>query len=511
MQIFRKICILLLALCCLLSVSVTTHAFEPDVNRFTFIPIEYDGKISDALPCSDGLFAIKNEAFKTGYLAADATLKIPFAFSDGGSFSAGLAPAMVANGKYGYINKYGLFEIAPAYDSANAFSDGLSLVEKDTQAFYIDATGKKVSFATQADYTPISSYHDGSVWVMDANGGYRLLRKDATFLNDVPYLWAGEFSEGVCWVSPESGDDFIDFSMQLIDANGNVLIEKGIYTSATVYKDGVCWAKRTADGKIVLIDKQGSVLFIAENAEAMPTPFANGVSVSMENGLFTLRNPEGIVLFSSLKYRAINYGGFSEGSLLVHNTTEDKYYIMRDNRYVPEEKFIAAHEFGYCETYGKGNRFEIVFRLGSPFAIVNGEKMYIDAANPNVKAFTQNDRTLIPMRFLSEHLPGWRITWDYITESAVLQSDTLSASFKDGVRLLSYIQFNPEKKQYDSLTKSLDQPPLILDGRMFLPVRALSELMEVNVFYDARGLVVFSNTIENLSEADATQLLATFE
>ncbi len=505
----KSLCILL-AVCLLLATSTAAFAGYAPTNRFTFIPIAYEGEILDALPCSDGMFAAKNENFKSGFIAADGTLQISFDYANAGAFSDGLAPAAIANGKYGYIDKNGLYEIAPAFDSAEVFSDGLARVEKDAKAFFIDKSGKAVTFANDAVYSPVGNFYNGVAWVTDAEGAYRLMRADGSFANETSYIWAADFSDGVCWASPVSGDDFLDFDMELLDTNGNCLIEQGQYTSASAFSDGVAWAKRTTDDTLVLINKQGEVLFAAPDTEGIPTPYTNGLSVGLENNLFTVRNADGTVIFSSLNYRAISYGGFSEGCMLVQDTRNSKYYIMQDNFYTKTETEKAEYTFAYVPEASGNEAFEIALYIGAPTAIVNGEKCYIDPDNHNICTFTQNGRTLVPMRFLSENLPGWSITWDMLSESALLKNDFLAASFKSGISELSYVQYNPEKRQYDYPVKVLDQPPIITEGRMFLPVRALSEIMGVNVFYDERGLVVFSNSRNTLTHEDASTYLAQF-
>ena len=135
----NTICICLIS--ALLLCAMPTFAYTP-TQRFSFAPIAYEGEIMDALPCSEGVFAVKNESFQSGFISAEGKLVIPFSFANAGSFQAGLAPAAVAGGKYGYIGRDGLFEIAPAFDSADNFSSGLARVEKDTKTFYIDRTGK---------------------------------------------------------------------------------------------------------------------------------------------------------------------------------------------------------------------------------------------------------------------------------------------------------------------------------------------------------------------------------
>ncbi len=504
----NTICICLIS--ALLLCAMPTFAYTP-TQRFSFAPIAYEGEILDALPCSEGVFAVKNESFQSGFISAEGKLVIPFSFANAGSFQAGLAPAAVAGGKYGYIGRDGLFEIAPAFDSADNFSSGLARVEKDTKTFYIDRTGKAVTFASTDGFAPLGAFKDGVCWVGDADGLYHLLDASGAPVFDYGYTWADDFSEGVCWASPAGGDDFLDFEIQLIDAQGNILIPCGKYSSASAFKDGVCWAKRSSDDTLVLIDTQGEELFVAPRAEGIPTPYTNGLSVGLENNLFTVRNAEGVVIYSSLSYRAVSYGGFSEGNLLVQDRRDGKYYIMHDTAYEAVQAEEEVYTFDYAPAEEIDADFEIVLHIGSPLALVSGQLVYIDAENPNVKTFTQNGRTLVPMRFLSERLPGWSITWDYLSESALLKSDAVAAGFKDSVADLSYIRYNTEKRQYDTLTKTLDQPPVIADGRMFLPVRALSELMDVNVFYDARGLVVFSNTRDTLSYEEATELLTQLE
>lgn len=507
MHIYPKkhICLFLALLFCMSAFSAT--ASSPS-QRFSFIPIDYEGEILDALPCSEGLFAAKNESFKSGFIGKDGSMKIDFSYTDALSFENGLAPVTLAGGTYGYISKDNLFEIAPAFDNAGQFHDGLALVEKNTKSFYIDQTGRALAFADKLEHQPVGAYACGVCWSAASDGGYRLLGTDGNFVNDTTYVWVSSFYEDVCWVSTNCGDDFLDFEMQLIDTKGSTLIAQGRYTSAGAFSDGVCWAKRSTDDTLVLIDKSGNELLIAPDTEGVPTPYANGISVGLENGLFTIRNLEGTVIFSSLNYRAVSYGGFSEGCMLVQDMRNGKYYIMQDGNYTASEQTKPTHSFAYATVADENNNsFEIALLIDAPSALVNGQKTYIDKDNFDVKTFTANDRTLVPMRFLSENLPGWSIAWDSLSASAILKSDCLYAAFRENIGDLSYLKFNAETKQYETCAKTLDQPPVLANGRMFLPVRALSEIMDVNVFYDARGLVVFSNTRDTLTEADASLLL----
>ena len=70
-------------------------------------------------------------------------------------------------GKYGYINKTGKVIIAPTYEYADAFSEGLAMVKTDAKRGYIDATGKLVIPAIY-DMNPDGGFSDG--WAVVKQG-----------------------------------------------------------------------------------------------------------------------------------------------------------------------------------------------------------------------------------------------------------------------------------------------------------------------------------------------------
>lgn len=49
------------------------------------------------------------------------------------------------NKKYGYLNTYGSYLIAPKYDYAYDFSEGYALVKLWNKYFFIDKSGNKLS------------------------------------------------------------------------------------------------------------------------------------------------------------------------------------------------------------------------------------------------------------------------------------------------------------------------------------------------------------------------------
>ena len=90
---------------------------------------------------------------------------------------------------------------------------------------------------------------------------------------------------------------------------------------------------------------------------------------------------------------------------------------------------------------------------------VNGEKLEFD-----VEPVLLNDRTMVPMRKIFETL-GATVSWNGDTETA--------SGVRNGVRVSVSID-NP-KAFIDGKATTLDQPPVLLDGRTLVPLRFIAE------------------------------------
>ncbi|NLN87572.1 MAG: copper amine oxidase N-terminal domain-containing protein, partial [Syntrophomonadaceae bacterium] len=62
---------------------------------------------------------------------------------------------------------------------------------------------------------------------------------------------------------------------------------------------------------------------------------------------------------------------------------------------------------------------EIELWIGQSNALVNGNTVPIDADNPNVKPLILNDRTMLPLRFVTEKL-GCGVEWDEATQKVTI-------------------------------------------------------------------------------------------
>ena len=139
--------------------------------------------------------------------------------------------------------------------------------------------------------------------------------------------------------------------------------------------------------------------------------------------------------------------------------------------------------------------------VGSNKAFVNDVEQQIDTENPDVRVFVENDRSYVPVRFISENYDG-QVEW-------VQETQTVNISFADRKISLTIgapeIIINGEKKV-------LDVAPIIRERRTFLPLRACTEAIGKEVFY-SKGLILISDIPEILHEtwdADIIEMLINF-
>ena len=148
---------------------------------------------------------------------------------------------------------------------------------------------------------------------------------------------------------------------------------------------------------------------------------------------------------------------------------------------------VVAAELEYTALYVSSNK-----------AFVNDVEQQIDTENANVKVFVENDRSYVPVRFISENYDG-QVEW-------VQETQTVNISFADRKISLTIgvpeIIINGEKK-------ALDVAPIIREGRTFLPLRACTEAIGKEVFY-SKGLILISDIPDILHEtwdADIVDML----
>jgi len=127
--------------------------------------------------------------------------------------------------------------------------------------------------------------------------------------------------------------------------------------------------------------------------------------------------------------------------------------------------------------------------VGSNKAFVNDVEKKIDDQNPNVVVFVENDRSYVPVRFITENFGG-TVMWDEVAQTVKMNINS------------SVITLTVGKAEiiFDGNVKTLDAPPILRNERTYLPLRACVEAIGKKVFYD-RGLILISD-IDNILHKD---------
>lgn len=133
--------------------------------------------------------------------------------------------------------------------------------------------------------------------------------------------------------------------------------------------------------------------------------------------------------------------------------------------------------------------------VGSNKAYVNDVEKQIDEDNPAVEVFVENDRSYVPVRFISESYQG-TVEW-------VQETQTVNITFVD--RTISLTIGKPEII-INGKTKELDVAPIIRNERTFLPLRACTEAIGKEVFY-SKGLILISDIPDILHETWDTDIV----
>lgn len=112
-------------------------------------------------------------------------------------------------------------------------------------------------------------------------------------------------------------------------------------------------------------------------------------------------------------------------------------------------------------------KLTITLWIDKPKALINEKEVYIDSQNPKVAPFiVPPGRTVVPIRFISETF-GANVIWEADTKTIRihLESKNIKITLQVG---------NKIAKVNDKVI-TLDAPPLIKEGRTFVPLRFISE------------------------------------
>jgi hypothetical protein len=113
-------------------------------------------------------------------------------------FAEGLA-AVALQGKYGYIDKQGRMVIAPEFDAASPFAEGLGLVWKEQRCYFLDRTGRRV--IDDPRFAVAESFREGLALVKLGRYGHdAYIDRTGAFAFLTPFSNAQSFSDGMAAV-----------------------------------------------------------------------------------------------------------------------------------------------------------------------------------------------------------------------------------------------------------------------------------------------------------------------
>ena len=132
----------------------------------------------------------------------------------------------------------------------------------------------------------------------------------------------------------------------------------------------------------------------------------------------------------------------------------------------------------------------VTLMAGNSMAVANGVPKRIDPDNSSVVPVVAGDRTLIPVRFVSESLGG-TVNWQEETQTVSIQIDGKEIQMKIG----------SNEMLVDGNAVTLDTAPQTIDDRTMLPLRALCEQgLGKQVYWDETGLIYIGDDVSEIDD-----------
>lgn len=173
-----------------------------------------------------------------------------------GPFYRGMASFANRDGKFGYVDKFGVVRIQPVFDGAKPFFADIASVVKDSRESWIDKSGKatvrlkpglRSSENNLAQHLILAKYIDAS----SEFDGYCFLGKDGQVRIEGPFQSASGFSQGVASVDSNPIGELRNPKFYFIDESGQKV--SGEFWSLDSIKEGLAAAS--------VVDRKGNRLF----------------------------------------------------------------------------------------------------------------------------------------------------------------------------------------------------------------------------------------------------------
>lgn len=165
-----------------------------------------------------------------GFADADDRFVIAPRFDDAGEFSQGLAPVKIGQ-KWGFVQRSGKMAITAAYDEVTPFTEGFARVREGERWGFIDLQGKPLA---TLPFVFVADFHDGLARVgVELEAAKRLAAGVPADTKDVPDFlpkWptmlgeGGAMVDGLTWVKRVRGHTYAGDWMALMNAKGELIL-----------------------------------------------------------------------------------------------------------------------------------------------------------------------------------------------------------------------------------------------------------------------------------------------
>ena len=341
-------------------------------------------------------------------------------------------------------------------------------------------------------FIQMGEVHFGSYHVPFDNQGFGVFQDDRTTKNPNFYTFAkaGELVEKY------------DYFYNIVMSEGNAIQEKLRHTGEDVtwaIEDVGAWAFGTANEikEIVIFNRTGSTMKVGlENGQLQPTwQYGNNADPFPSYLIDTERwwtqpaksNPSPVTLS----------GGFSQEvtippySMIAANVQADMAAV-NSSRVLPTtsnaEQFSGGTNGRNLTDSGRAgganalNRI-IAVEIDNSTAFAQNQIKAIDPDNANVAPTLRNGRTYVPLRFIAEAF-GAEVSFVQETQEIIIIYKDKRIVFTNEVAAITI----------DGNSIELDAASFIEEGRTFVPLRAISEAMNMNVYWIPDSWVVISES-----------------
>lgn len=213
--------------------------------------------------------------------------------------------------------------------------------------------------------------------------------------------------------------------------------------------------------------------------------FVNGERFGSENQSFTFSNIRTFRLY--FRY---------ETEALYHIDNIRVYGGDKIIEEFPEKELDYNFRAVTPELSGDKLQNAAVLMIDSENAWVNGEKVQIDENNKAVTPVIRNNRTLVPVRFLSENM-GADVSYNDADKKIIVRKYNKTLEMTPG-RMKAF-------KNGEEVT--LLTAPEIIENRAFLPLRDVADFLEKEIFWNDMGFIVVGDNAEKLDYGTDTELI----